>query len=55
MFQLVKGSAVIGILLFAFVSFWPALDSEHKGAARVITSEAAFPCRNPPKAPVEHL
>jgi len=39
MFQLVKGSAVIGILLFAFVSFWPALDSEHKGAARVIDAD----------------
>jgi len=39
MFQLVKGSAVIGILFFAFVSFWPALDSEHKGPARIIDAD----------------
>ncbi len=39
MFQLVKGSAVIGILFFAFVSFWPALDSEYKGPARVIDAD----------------
>lgn len=39
MFQFVKGSAVIGILFFAVVSFWPALDSEHKGTARVIDAD----------------
>lgn len=39
MFQLVKGSAVIGILFFAVVSFWPALDSEYKGPARVIDAD----------------
>lgn len=39
MFQLIKGSAVIGILFFAVVSFWPALDSEYKGPARVIDAD----------------
>src|SRR3546814_16319474 len=39
MFQLVRGSAVIGILFFAVVSFWPALDSEHKRPASVIDAD----------------
>jgi len=39
MFQLVKGSAVIGMVFFAVVSFWPALDSEYKGPARVIDAD----------------
>jgi len=39
MFQLVKGGAVIGILFFALVSFWPAFDKDHKGAARVIDAD----------------
>ena len=39
MFQLVKGSAVIGMIFFALVSFWPALDSEHKGPVRVIDAD----------------
>lgn len=36
MFQLVKGGAAAGMAFFACMSFWPALDSEHKGPARVI-------------------
>ncbi len=53
MFHLVKGGAVIGILFFALVSFWPALDSEHKGPARVIDAETIevdgfILCRVPP-------
>ena len=39
MFQLVKGSAVIGMVFFVLVSFWPALDSEYKGPARVIDAD----------------
>ena len=39
MFQFVKGSAVIGMVFFAVVSFWPALDSEHKGPAHVIDAD----------------
>ena len=39
MLQIVKGSAVIGILFFAVVSFWPALDSEYKGPARVVDAD----------------
>lgn len=39
MFQLVKGSTVIGILFFAFLSFWPAIDQDHKGTARVIDAD----------------
>lgn len=39
MFQLVKGSAVVGMVFFALVSFWPALDSEHKGPARIIDAD----------------
>ena len=39
MFQLVKGSAVIGMVFFVLVSFWPALDSKHKGPARIIDAD----------------
>jgi endonuclease YncB( thermonuclease family) len=36
MFQFVRLSAVVGILFFAFVSFWPAMKKDHAGPARVI-------------------
>jgi endonuclease YncB( thermonuclease family) len=36
MVQFVRLSAVIGILFFAFVSFWPAMKKDHAGPARVI-------------------
>jgi endonuclease YncB( thermonuclease family) len=36
MFQFVRLSAVVGILFFALVSFWPAVKSDHSGTARVL-------------------
>lgn len=36
MFQSVRLSAVIGIVFFACLSFWPALDEEHSGPAKAI-------------------
>lgn len=39
MFQFVRLSAVVGILFFACLSFWPALDKEHSGPARVIDAD----------------
>ena len=36
MVQFVKGSAAVGVAFFTLASFSPALDSEHKGPARVI-------------------
>ena len=36
MFQFVRLSAVIGIVFFACLSFWPALDEEHSGPAKAI-------------------
>ena len=36
MVQIVRLSAVIGILFFAVVSFWPAMKKDHSGPARVI-------------------
>jgi endonuclease YncB( thermonuclease family) len=36
MFRFVRLSAVIGILFFAFVSFWPAVKKDHAGPAKVI-------------------
>ena len=36
MFQSVRLSAVIGIVFFACLSFWPALDEEHSGLAKAI-------------------
>lgn len=39
MFQFVRLSAVIGIVFFACLSFWPALDEEHSGPANVIDAD----------------
>jgi endonuclease YncB( thermonuclease family) len=39
MFPLIKKTAVIGIVFFAFVSFWPALKSDHSGPATVIDAD----------------
>jgi endonuclease YncB( thermonuclease family) len=36
MFQFVRLSAVVGILFFALVSFWPAVKNDHAGPAHVI-------------------
>ncbi len=36
MFSFVRQAAFIGMLFFAFVSFWPALKKDHSGPARVI-------------------
>jgi len=36
MFQFVRLSAVVGILFFALVSFWPAMKKDHSGPAKVI-------------------
>ena len=36
MFRFVKRSAVIGILFWAFVCFWPAVSNDHAGPAKVI-------------------
>jgi endonuclease YncB( thermonuclease family) len=38
MFQYIKSGAVVGMLFFAFVSFWPALDDDHTGPATVISA-----------------
>ncbi|OIR00524.1 hypothetical protein GALL_173970 [mine drainage metagenome] len=38
MFQFVRLSAVVGILFFAFVSFWPAMKKDHVGPAKVINA-----------------
>ena len=39
MFQFVRLSAVIGIVFFACLSFWPALDEEYSGPANVIDAD----------------
>ena len=39
MFQSVRLSAVIGIVFFACLSFWPALDEEHSGPAKLIDAD----------------
>jgi len=39
MFQFVRLSAAIGILFFACLSFWPALEKEHSGPAKVIDAD----------------
>lgn len=39
MFQFVRLSAIIGLLFFACLSFWPALDKEHSGLARVLDAD----------------
>ena len=36
MFQFVRLSAVVGVVFFACLAFWPALDEEHSGPANVI-------------------
>ncbi len=36
MFKFVRLSAVVGILFFALVSFWPAIKKDHSGMAHVI-------------------
>ena len=36
MFKFVRLSAVVGILFFALVSFWPAMKKDHSGPAKVI-------------------
>ena len=36
MVQFVRLSAVVGILFFAFVSFWPAMKKDHSGPAKVV-------------------
>ncbi|MEI2384736.1 thermonuclease family protein [Breoghania sp. JC706] len=39
MFQFVRLAAVIGIVFFACLSFWPALDAEHSGPVNVIDAD----------------
>jgi endonuclease YncB( thermonuclease family) len=39
MFASTRITAVIGVLFFAILAFWPALDKEHKGPARVIDAD----------------
>ena len=39
MFQFVRLSAVIGMVFFAFVSFWPALYEEQAGSVNVIDAD----------------
>jgi endonuclease YncB( thermonuclease family) len=36
MFRFVRLSAVIGLLFFAFVCFWPAVNKDHAGTTKVI-------------------
>jgi len=36
MFSFVRQAAFVGMLFFASVSFWPALNKDHSGPARVI-------------------
>jgi endonuclease YncB( thermonuclease family) len=39
MFAPTRITAVIGVLFFVLLAFWPALDKEHKGPARVIDAD----------------
>ncbi|MGH6866232.1 MAG: thermonuclease family protein [Methyloceanibacter sp.] len=39
MFPLIKKAAVIGLMFFALVAFWPALKKGHSGPARVIDAD----------------
>lgn len=41
MFRFVRLSAVIGLLFFAFVCFWPAVNKEHAGTTKVADTNRA--------------
>lgn len=39
MFSLIQKAAVIGLMFFALVAFWPALKTDHSGPARVLDAD----------------